>query len=130
MNKKKQIREKFRNEVFARDNYTCRICNTYYGKEKANEYLDSHHILDRNSPEFKGNGGYVKENGISLCKYEKSEFFLGEPMKGQEEKSCHMKAEKFHITGGAEWEENMHPDDLYKLIGSSKEEAVKASERL
>lgn len=41
-----------------------------------------------------------------------------------------MLAEKFHISGDTEWEPGMHPDDLYKLIGSSYEMAVKASERL
>ena len=56
------------------------------------------------------NGGYVKENGISLCP------------------TCHEKAEVFHSTGTAlpGWA----PEDLYRLIGSSYEQAVKASERL
>lgn len=121
MKKKKQIREIFRNQVFKRDNFTCKICNRFYGEEMAIEYLDSHHILDRNSPEFNGTGGYVKENGITLCKYDEN---------GSEENSCHMKAERFHISEGVEWEEGMHPDDLYKLIGSSKEKAIEASEKL
>lgn len=29
-----------------------------------------------------------------------------------------------------QWEPNLHPDDLYKLIGSSKELAIKKSEKL
>lgn len=62
------------------------------------------------------NGGYVKENGISLCTIP----FGLEP-------SCHEKAEKFHITGGKEWTPGMHPDDLYRLIGSSETMATKAS---
>lgn len=66
-------------------------------------------------------GGYVKENGITLCKYNEE---------GLEEGSCHMMAEKFHISDGQEWEEGMHPDDLYKMIGSSKEVAIKVSEKL
>ena len=127
MSSKKEIRKKFKTDVFKRDKYTCRCCNTVYTPEEAENLLDAHHITDRNEMP---NGGYVKENGISLCKYEKSEFFLGEPMKGLEENSCHMKAEKFHISGGIEWEPNMHPDDLYKAIGSSKEIAIKASEKL
>jgi hypothetical protein len=49
---------------------------------------------------------------------------------GSEEDSCHMKAEKFHISEGAEWEPGMHPEDLYKLIGSSKELAIKKSEKI
>lgn len=66
------------------------------------------------------NGGYVKENGISLCK---------NPIH-QDKQSCHLRAEKFHISGGKNWEPGLHPDDLYKLIGSSKELAIKASEQL
>ena len=107
---KNKIREKFKRDVFKRDNYACRNCTIYYGPDDANEFLDAHHITDRNEMP---NGGYVKENGISLCKDD-----------------CHMKAEQFHITGGIEWEPGMHPDDLYKLIGSSKEEAIKSSEKL
>jgi hypothetical protein len=41
-----------------------------------------------------------------------------------------MKAERFHISGGVEWESNMHPEDLYKLIGSSKELAIEKSEKI
>lgn len=118
---KKKIREVFRNQVFKRDNYTCKICNRYYGEEIAIEYLDSHHILDRNSTEFNGTGGYVKENGITLCKFNDE---------GGEENSCHMKAEMFHITSGVDWVEGMKPEDLYKLIGSSKELAIEKSEKL
>ena len=50
------------------------------------------------------NGGYVKENGISLCE------------------QCHIKAE--------DEAEGFEPEVLYKLIGSTYEEAIKASERL
>lgn len=56
------------------------------------------------------NGGYVKENGISLCY------------------SCHENAEVFHSTGTAH--PGYHPDDLYKMIGSNHDKAYKASERL
>lgn len=65
---------------------------------------DAHHITDRNEMP---NGGYVLENGITLCKYE-----------------CHMMAELFHITDGEDWYNGMHPDDLYKLIGSSRDLAI------
>ena len=58
------------------------------------------------------NGGYVKENGITLCE------------------AHHMDAEQFHIHSGTKWITNMHPDDLYKLIGSSYDLAETASERL
>ena len=87
-NSKKQVRSNFRNAVFARDKNTCRKC--------LDPAIDAHHITDRhNLP----NGGYVMENGISLCA------------------SCHERAEKFHSTGIAE--PTFHPDDLYKIIKSS-----------
>jgi len=107
---KKDIRKNFRDSVFRRDCYTCKYCGVGPYYLNTEEHLDAHHITDRsNIP----NGGYVKENGISLCK-----------------NSCHMKAEKFHMTDGVEWETNMHPDDLYKLIGSSKVEATQTSKKL
>ena len=109
---KKQIRENFRNSVFKRDNYTCVVCK----QSKKSEDLDAHHITDRSEMP---NGGYVKENGITVCKF---------PNENQNE-SCHMKVEKFHITGGKEWNENLHPDDLYKMINSSYKLAYKKSER-
>lgn len=110
MSDKKKTRNKFKTEIFKRDNYTCLGCDAVFNKENANEFLDAHHITDRNEIV---NGGYVKENGISLC-----------------QEKCHMKAEKFHITSGKEWEEGMHPDDLYKKIGSSKELAIQKSMKL
>lgn len=59
------------------------------------------------------NGGYVASNGITVCKDE-----------------CHMKVEQFHISGGAKWEEGLHPDDLYRMIGSSREQADADSAKL
>ena len=102
MKLKKVIRQKFRDEVFKRDNYQCVFCDE-------TENLDAHHITDRNEMP---NGGYVKENGISLCN------------------KHHMHAEIFHITNGKEWVNNMHPDDLYKLIHSSFDKAVEKSNQL
>jgi 5-methylcytosine-specific restriction endonuclease McrA len=101
--KKKEIRSKFRKDVFERDNHQCKMC-----AEKDCE-LDAHHITDRAEMP---NGGYVKENGISLCD------------------KCHPKAEKFHQTNGEEWVEGFHPDNLYNKIGSSKELAFKKSKNL
>jgi len=106
--RKHKIRDDFREAVFKRDGHRCKMC----GAKASEKKLDAHHITDRSEMP---NGGYVKENGISLC---------------DGENSCHMKAERFHISGGSEWEDGMHPDDLYKLIGSSKEKAIAASERL
>jgi 5-methylcytosine-specific restriction endonuclease McrA len=99
MNKKKEIRANFRKEVFTRDNDKCRKCN-----EPA---IDAHHITDRH---FIPNGGYVKENGISLCS------------------ECHEKAELYHEIGITEL--GYHPDDLYEIIGSSKELAIECSKNL
>lgn len=102
---KKRIRENFRNAVYSRDGNKCRGCGWALFVDGI--ALDAHHITDRN---LMPNGGYVKENGISLCN------------------ECHRKAEVFHETGTAlpGWA----PDDLYKMIGSSYDQAVKASERL
>ncbi len=69
--------------------------------------LDAHHITDRNEMP---NGGYVKENGISVCD------------------DCHLKAEEFHSTGIAV--EGFAPADLYQKIDSSHEKAVAAAEKL
>lgn len=98
---KKNIRALFRERVFKRDKNRCKVCGS------SNSTLDAHHITDRN---LMPHGGYVPENGISLC----------EP--------CHEKAEVFHNTGTAlpGWS----PDDLYKLIDSNRVKAYAASERL
>lgn len=101
--KKKAVREKFRTDVFSRDNYRCKI------PECDQLAKDAHHITDRT---LMPNGGYVKENGISLC----------DPH--------HVDAEEYHITNGESAKLGFHPEDLYRLIGSSYEKAVKASERL
>ncbi len=111
MRNKKEIRKDFRESVFKRDGYACKTCG-FKPAGEINEELDAHHITDRN---LMPNGGYVKENGISLC---------------NRTDGCHMKAELFHISGETEWNEGFHPDDLYKLIGSSYEAAIVASERL
>lgn len=104
MKKKQLIRANFRDAVFKRDNYTCAMVGCQI---KTN--LDAHHIIDRN---LLPNGGYVKENGISLCP------------------DHHMMAELFHISNGVQWNPGMHPDDLFKIIKSNYELAKKASEKL
>lgn len=109
---KKQVRNAFRDAVFARDEYKCVKCG-YNGDQKRSadwrakyrpNVLDAHHITDRH--EMPG-GGYVLENGISLCD------------------ECHMKAEMFHATGQSF--PGYSPEDLYRAIGSSKELAVSKS---
>ena len=99
---KYQKRHLFREGVFERDGRKCRMCNN---KEK----LDAHHITDRHEMP---NGGYVLNNGISLCP------------------DCHWNAEHFHITHGKWNTDGFHPNDLYKKIGSSYEKARKDSENL
>lgn len=103
---KKNIRANFRNSVFERDKNRCRVCG------RSDVKLDAHHIVDRNELP---NGGYVLENGITLC---------------DTENGCHIKAEKYHMTNGSEWVSGFHPNDLYKLINSSLEKAIKKSEML
>lgn len=103
---KKKIRATFRDACHSRDGYKCRVCGWSIFRPGELE-LDAHHITDRN---LMPNGGYVKENGISLCA------------------ECHKRAEVFHETGVAlpGWA----PDDLYAKIGSSRELAEAASRKL
>jgi predicted restriction endonuclease len=106
---KKEIRDAFRNSVFKRDNYTCKVCGTKSTPLSATVVFDSHHITDRTEIV---NGGYVMENGITVCK-----------------KDCHFLVELFHINNGDSWSDGLHPDDLYKLINSSKELAIEKSNK-
>lgn len=106
---KKSVRSSFRKQVFERDRYKCRCCGVKGKDRNSNskddlEELDAHHIKDRSQMP---NGGYVKENGISLCS------------------KCHEKAEQFWRTGIAF--EGYSPEELYCLIGSSEEKAIKYS---
>ena len=96
MKRKHQIRDNFRNDVFKRDGFKCRVCG------RSDVKLDAHHITNRN---LLPNGGYVKENGISLC---------------DTEDGCHIQAE----IGLLEEKE------LYKLINSNYELAVEKSKKL
>ena len=102
MKKKQKIRNNFKNKVFFRDNNKCKVCGSS-GK------LDAHHITDRNEIE---NGGYVKENGISLCD------------------KCHKKAEVWHSSAKTEFVDGYHPEQLYKLINSSYILAVIESKKI
>ena len=100
-NQKKLIRAAFRDATFKRDGHKCKVCKA------SDKPLDAHHITDRN---LMPNGGYVAENGISLCP------------------TCHEKAEVYHSTGTAL--PGFAPEDLYKMIGSSYELAVQKSNKL
>lgn len=97
---KKEIRNRFREAVFFRDRHKCVVCG-------ASGNLDAHHITDRNEIP---NGGYVAENGISLCP------------------KCHDLAEDFHR--GNKCQKGYSPNELYKLIGSSREKAETAALKL
>lgn len=102
MKQKQLLRQQFRDSVFSRDSHQCAFC-------EETENLDAHHITDRSEMP---NGGYVPENGISLCP------------------KHHMMAELYHQTNGDQWHPGMHPGDLYDWIGSSYDDAWDASERL
>jgi len=99
MNQKKQMRQNFRDSIFSRDGNKCVICDN-------SENLDAHHITDRNEMP---NGGYVLENGITLCP------------------ECHIKAELWHQTGGENFLIGYTPHDLYEKIGSSYKIAFRKS---
>ncbi len=114
MSGKKTIRARFRRAVFTRDRHRCRVCGRQWSEADADpslHRLNAHHITDRS--EMPG-GGYVAENGITVC-----------------EQPCHPRVERFHASGGLDWEEGLHPDDLYARIGSTHDTAVAVStERL
>jgi rubrerythrin len=103
MNRKKEIRKKFRDECLARDKYRCIKCGTVPNQDADDFGLEIHHIVER----FRFvNGGYVLENGASLCP------------------PCHLKAEQFYVSGVPC--PGFSPKELYEIIGSSRELAVKA----
>lgn len=98
----KQLRKEFNEKCLKRDKHSCVICSS-------KEDLEVHHITDRKEMP---NDGYSEKNGITLCP------------------ECHKKAELFHYTNGEKWVEGMSPDDLYKKIGTTKEDAIMECERL
>lgn len=100
--KKKAIRLKFRQSVFTRDSYHCKVC----GLEGIDETLDPHHITPR---EQMPNGGYVPSNGITLCK------------------RCHIKAEEALI--GLTVDSKYQPEHLYDLIKSCPMAAFRDSQQ-
>jgi len=98
---KKETRQNFRNVCFVRDHYSCVMCGYKSNKENCENELDVHHIISR---KIMPNGGYVLENGISLCN------------------KSHIKAED-NLDGYTY-------DILYNQIKSSKELARAASLKL
>lgn len=127
--RKKEMRRQFREAVFKRDNYTCVVCGFVSSPEEAEHELDAHHVTPR---EEMPNGGYVKENGVSLCDPSKK----GGPLAH----GCHYRAEQILLRISQGWttlpknpedfEYEYTPAALYAKIGSSYEQAVKASEFL
>lgn len=103
---KKEIRRKFRSSVYKRDKYTCKVCNTKHINE---ETLDAHHITNRNELP---NGGYVTENGITLCK-----------------DKCHVEVEEYYWNNQGE-DSPLSPKNLYTKINSSYELAFEKSVKL
>jgi hypothetical protein len=97
----KRLREQFRTGVFQRDRSRCIFCAT--------PAVDAHHITDRSEMP---NDGYAVENGASLCA------------------RCHVLVEAFHMSGGMFWISGMHPNDLYRRIGSSFDAALAACRNL
>jgi 5-methylcytosine-specific restriction endonuclease McrA len=104
---KKIVRKNFRDACYKRDGFRCAVCGMKSSMEKAEQELDAHHITSR---DVMPNGGYVSQNGISLCS------------------ECHIKAEVFHSTGTPV--EGYSIEDLYKKINSNYEKAVEASNKL
>lgn len=102
---KKRIRAAFRNAVFLRDKYCCKGC----GEKGTEETLDAHHVTNR---DLMPNGGYVEENGITLCKK------VG---------GCHEKAEAWTEANPIP---TFSPEELYVRIGSTHARAVEASKKL
>lgn len=96
----KKWRKDFNESCLKRDNNKCFFCDI-------KDELDVHHITDRHELP---NGGYVLSNGITLCS------------------EHHLLCEEFHMNGHCQ--EEYHPDNLYRLIGSSYEKAFEDSERL
>lgn len=102
----KELRKAFRAGVLKRDGHKCKKCGIV--PEDGDEGLDAHHIIDRDEIP---NGGYALENGISLCKL-----------------TCHYKAEAEHRNEVPE--PGFSRTELFELIGSSREKAIEASEKL
>lgn len=103
---KKAIRSRFRSSVFKRDKYTCQVCGKRWSEQDVDptlQRINAHHITDRSHFPY---GGYVKENGITVC-----------------ETPCHLQVEQYHITGTSI--QGLSPEDLYQKIGSSRDIAFK-----
>ena len=112
---KEATRKTFRDVCFKRDKYACVMCGKKaISVESAASELNVHHIMNR---KLFQDGGYVKENGITLCDISPD----------SETQSCHQKAESWWadsalVTGGTP---GFDPDTLYAKINSSFQKALK-----
>lgn len=91
--KHKRWRKQFNEDCLKRDKHKCVFCDII-------DSLQVHHINDRH---VMPHGGYTKSNGITVCD------------------EHHLCCEQFHMTGIVM--EGYNPDDLYKKISSSYEQA-------
>ena len=120
MTRKQKIRAAFRDAVFKRDGYRCVVCGFQSSPERVEQDLDAHHITPR---ELMPGGGYVVENGVSLC---------GRNRKSSA-KGCHGAAElalqfpACGTKGSKNFLYRFSPPQLYEKIGSSRERAEAAS---
>lgn len=67
--KEKEEYKLFIKSIKERDNYTCQICNTYYGKDALPQSLQAMHILSKeNYPELKMDSNNVLSGCFSCHK--------------------------------------------------------------
>lgn len=104
---KKEIRKSFRDATFERDGYQCRLCGAQ------NVEFDAHHITNRKQMPH---GGYVAMNGITVCL----------PCHERVEAAWKLVEERPDVTAETLL---LHPDNLYRLIGSSLMYAKAAARR-
>jgi hypothetical protein len=122
--KHKRWRKNFNEVCLKRDQNRCAICKAV---ETDNIKLDVHHITDRHEMP---NGGYVLENGITLCDQEICSNHSNPSKVREDIKSCHKRAESWHTHIYGKPFDGFSPDDLYRKINSSKSLAEQKSKLL
>lgn len=89
----KEARKEFREKVFKRDDNSCVMCDCHESDDIA-----AHHIINRNHIPY---GGYVPNNGITLCS------------------DCHLRAEDTYFGRSQYYDQDYTPDKLFMAIGSN-----------